>query len=759
MRNYLIQGYAEVVSGDECTSAEHVYYMPHQAVFREDSATTKLRVVFDASSHAPDTASLNECLEKCPKLNAELLPLLLQFRTERIAIAPDIAKAFLQVLVREEDRDALRFLWFQETPPVDGPLPEIQIWRMTRVPFGTTSSPFLLSATIQHHLKKVEGPLKETAEKLRVSYVDDLLTGASTEAEAERQQLAGMDLRKWASSSAVLSQRFQEHDDRCPGGNYAATTELGLLGLLWDRETDQLKLSRNSLSLSSRGNTKRAVLKVSATVFDPLGFVAPFTIRAKMLFQRIWQLGLDWDEDEWAWWSGELPQIKSMAIPRYLCQGIGCSSSRVQVHVLTDASSAAYGAVAYMRTQEDCEEIAVVFLMTKARVSPLKTLTLPRLELMGALIGCRLAKTIRASLTHHIIKFYFWTDSSIVLCWVKGPALRWKQFVKNRVTEIQAETYPAAWSHCPGQQNPADLLTRGKTMKKLLDDHRSWWGGFWERLVSSVKTALRKTLGKNRLTFEELTTVLHGVEAVINSRPLTFVNDSPADEGPLTPAHFLVGKRTTSLPPLDFVPPRPSNDTRNRWLLHQQMIDSFWWRWRNEYLLQLRSARQVPAVHGRNLLQVDDLVIVHSERLPRHMWKTGRIVGLFFGRDNHVRACPVRMGDGTVLRRPVQLQSARASGPDANFDAITSIWVLEEKVLRQQGVMKNRYDNTRAVRERGRYHRFEPVRRTEITVKATPISNSIGYSGCSKNMPETRIRQLLHQVLYIILSSFTVVVY
>ncbi|XP_064468664.1 uncharacterized protein LOC135382486 [Ornithodoros turicata] len=402
MRNYLTQGHAEVVSEDECTSAEHVYYMPHQAVLREASATTKLRVVFDASSHAPDTASLNECLEKGPKLNAELLSLLLRFRTERIAIAADIAKAFLQVLVREEDRDALRFLWFQETPPVDVPLPEIQIWRMTRVPFGTTSSPFLLSATIQHHLKIVEGPLKETAEKLRESfYVDDSLTGASTEAEAERlyteantiMQLAGMDLRKWASSSAVLSQRFQEHDDKCPGGYYAATTDIGLLGLLWDRETDQLKLSRNSCSLFSRGNTKRTVLKVSANVFDTLGFVAPFTIRAKMLFPRIWQIGLDWDEDlpgamaeEWAWWSGELPQRKSMAIPRYLRQGIGYSSSRDQVHVFTAASPAAYGAVAYMRTQDDCGEIAVVFLR-KARVSPLTTLTLPRLELIGALIG------------------------------------------------------------------------------------------------------------------------------------------------------------------------------------------------------------------------------------------------------------------------------------------------------------------------------------------------------------------------------------
>ncbi|XP_064475746.1 uncharacterized protein LOC135389642 [Ornithodoros turicata] len=278
---------------------------------------------------------------------------------------------------------------------------------MTRVPFGTTSNPFLLSAAIQHHLKKVEGPLKETAEKLRESfYVDDLLTGASTEAETKRLyteantiiQLAGMDLRKWASSSAVLSQRFQEHDDRCPGGYYAATTELGLLGLLWDRETDQLKLSRNSWSLFSRGNTKRAVLKI----------------------------GLDWDEDlpdamaeEWAWRHGKLPQIKSMAIPRYLCQGIGYSSSQVKVHVFTDARPAAYGAVAYMRTQDDCGEIAVVFLMAKARVSPLTTLTLPRLELMGALIECRLAKTIRASLTHHIIKFYFWIDSSIILCWIQ----------------------------------------------------------------------------------------------------------------------------------------------------------------------------------------------------------------------------------------------------------------------------------------------------------------------------------------------------
>ncbi|XP_064472231.1 uncharacterized protein LOC135386318 [Ornithodoros turicata] len=393
MRKYLNDGHAEVVTEAEQAPTEHIYYMPHQAVVRENSTTTKLRVVFDASSHAPGTTSLNAHLEKGPKLNTELLPLLLRFRTVKVALVADIAKAFLQIVVREEDRDALRFLWCNEMPKED-----------------------------DHE------PLLE------------------------------------------------EH--------YAATIETGLLGLRWNRHTDSIKLAEcRPPNTTSAGNTKRSVLQLSASIFDPLGVASPFTIRARMLFQRIWQHGLNWDDElpeeialEWKRWCEELPDMARIEIPRYVSQGVEDIANAIQVHVFTDASQSAYGASVYLRTEDVNGKVMVTLMVAKARVAPLKTLTLPRLELMGALIGCRLAKSLLGSLSHLPLQLIFWTDSNIVLRWIKGSALRWKQFVRNRVTEIQTATDPAAWRHCPGEQNPADLLTRGESMEKLLHS-KVWFRG------------------------------------------------------------------------------------------------------------------------------------------------------------------------------------------------------------------------------------------------------------------------------------------
>ncbi|XP_064465197.1 uncharacterized protein LOC135376605 [Ornithodoros turicata] len=163
-------------------------------------------------------------------------------------------------------------------------------------------------------------------------------------------------------------------------------------------------------------------------------------------------------------------------IPRYVSQGVEDIANVIQVHVFTDASQSADGASVYLRTEDVNGKVVVTLMVAKARVAPLKTLTLPRLELMGALIGCRLAKILLGSLSHLPLQLIFWTDSNIVLCWIKGSALRWKQFVCNRVTEIQTATDPAAWRHCPGEQNPADLPTRDESMEKLLHS-KIWFRG------------------------------------------------------------------------------------------------------------------------------------------------------------------------------------------------------------------------------------------------------------------------------------------
>ncbi|XP_064472609.1 uncharacterized protein LOC135387252 [Ornithodoros turicata] len=149
MREYFVEGHAEPVSGPDPT--RNVYYLPHHAVIRMEAVTTKVRIVFDASSHVPGQPSLNEVLSKGPNLKSNLLHLLITFRSSPIVLTADIRKAYLQIQIRPEDRDALRFLWGQELPSSSNPYPATQEWRMTRVPFGASSSPFLLAATLHHH--------------------------------------------------------------------------------------------------------------------------------------------------------------------------------------------------------------------------------------------------------------------------------------------------------------------------------------------------------------------------------------------------------------------------------------------------------------------------------------------------------------------------------------------------------------------------------------------------------------------------------
>ncbi|XP_037503101.1 uncharacterized protein LOC119377876 [Rhipicephalus sanguineus] len=153
VHQYLEQGFAERLPPEEINNDENrVYYMPHRAVFRPDSLSTKIRVVFDASSSDTGCISLNEALEPGPNLNPDLLKVLINFRIHHIGLSADIEKAFLQISATPADRDALRFLWYEHLPTRQDQDSVIEVWRMTRVPFGVTSSPFLLAATVRHHL-------------------------------------------------------------------------------------------------------------------------------------------------------------------------------------------------------------------------------------------------------------------------------------------------------------------------------------------------------------------------------------------------------------------------------------------------------------------------------------------------------------------------------------------------------------------------------------------------------------------------------
>ncbi|XP_030584685.1 uncharacterized protein LOC115779925 [Archocentrus centrarchus] len=490
IEDYLQQGIVEEVTDDECLSPTVKYYLPHHAVLREDKMTTKLRVVFDASSHEDGCPSLNNCLLTGPNLNPDLLGILVRFRLHKIAFMADIKKAFLQISLAQKDRDAVRFLWLTASPREEAD-ERLRVLRMTRVVFGVSSSPFLLAAVVRRHLQQYKEhphPVQLITESL---YVDDFVASVrdieealSVTTEAKKiMAAAGMDLCKWMTNSPALKERWRKTVIGPIEEPDAHGTVLKVLGLVWRTQTDDFVFDlRPLLEKLTISGTKRNVLQHAASIFDPLGFLTPFTIRVKCLLQEMWERGLSWDEKlppdlngQWRNWRSELPLIHQIAIPRWYGERNEQSDKTLTLHVFCDASEKAYSAVAYLQWEGEDRKMASL-VASKSRVAPLKKLSLPHLELMGALIGARLGRNLINLLKMELCQLHLWTDSMIVLHWIRSSAHKWKQFVANRVVEIQSLTDPAAWSHCKGKENPADLPTRGLSVTSL-SQSQLWWRG------------------------------------------------------------------------------------------------------------------------------------------------------------------------------------------------------------------------------------------------------------------------------------------
>ena len=227
--------------------------------------------------------------------------------------------------------------------------------------------------------------------------------------------------------------------------------------------------------------TKRNFLKKIATLFDPLGFLSPSIIRAKMLMQEVWVQGVDWDEElpldtstQVTTWFRELSSLPSVRIPR--CLQLRKEVSSIAVHVFVDASLEAYGAVVYVRVKYQDGSLSVHLVSSKTKVAPLQSVSVPRLELMGAVLGSRLATSISDALDMEKQSYTFWTDSANVLWWIRGYSRTFKSFVANRVGEIHSSSSPDQWRYVPTKLNPADYLTRGVKLMELVE-LRMWWEG------------------------------------------------------------------------------------------------------------------------------------------------------------------------------------------------------------------------------------------------------------------------------------------
>ncbi|XP_028417205.1 uncharacterized protein LOC114541488 [Dendronephthya gigantea] len=494
MNQYLTDGHARETDQED-EKNEKARYLPHHAVFREDKASTKCRIVFDASSKTSDGVSLNSCLLKGPKLQPDLVHVLIRFRSHRIAMMADIKKMFLQICLLKKEQNSHRFLWRDLT--MDDPPKE---YCMTRVTFGNTSSPFVSIATVQKHAKDNHDTFPTASEEIQDNmYVDDLLSGSDDDEAAIKLQSecsklmekGGFVLTKWASNSAtvmenipekdratstVISSKQSEHDEKM-------SDLLKALGVAWNTRKDIFLFEAGEKLVSLEDSmTKRSLMSLYARLFDPMGLIAPFLMRPKVLFQELWLRGKQWDEKldddiakEWTTWKEQLCELETLEIPRCVLPPER-DINKIELHGFGDASEKAYGAAIYLCAEDKVGKRISNLIMAKSRVAPTRRITLPRLELLAAYLTAKLTSYVIEALKTPVQEVYAWSDSQIVLNWIRQPCSKWKVFVANRVQEIQQKVDPSKWHHCPGDQNPADLLTRGISANQLANS-TIWWNG------------------------------------------------------------------------------------------------------------------------------------------------------------------------------------------------------------------------------------------------------------------------------------------
>lgn len=454
------------------------YFMPHHGVFRENAETTRLRVVFDASMVSSAGQSLNDLQFVGPPIQGDLLSILLRFRENRYVACADIEKMYRQVLVDERQRDLQLILWR------DSPTDPLQVYKLKTVTYGTASAPYLSCRCLKQLAQETIN--SDVAQIIKNDfYVDDLICGNSSKDKlkqicydiSDALQAGCFPLRKWLFNFDFSE--FNKPVDSMKELSLGYNTQSKTLGIGWHNRADELHYCTKFKS-NLNPVTKRNILSSSSQIFDPLGLLSPAIIIAKVLLQKLWLLKLDWDEpvpDEvlyiWQRFVGSLKSISDIRIPRFaLCN----HPKYLELHIFTDSSLTAYGACAYLRSIDNDNNVLVKLLCSKGKVAPIKPVTIPRLELCGAVVGARLYKKIVDSLRSRFHRIVFWTDSTIVLGWLRVPPNLLKTFVQNRTTEIHELTNNNPWRHVRSEDNPADLISRGRHLDAL--SHATvWWEG------------------------------------------------------------------------------------------------------------------------------------------------------------------------------------------------------------------------------------------------------------------------------------------
>ncbi|XP_072948365.1 uncharacterized protein [Epargyreus clarus] len=501
IQEYLQLGHAEIVPQSEIEKI--AAYLPHHAVVREDKSTTKVRVVFDASCSGCNGVSLNDDLMVGPTLQPDLRHTIMRWRCHPICLVADIVKMYRQIKVSDEHVDYQRILW-RESPDT-----ELLHLRLLRVTFGTSSAPYLAVRTLQQVAYDEGKDFPLVSERvLKDFYVDDFLSGCESVAEGEQiyHQMnemlgrGGFQLQKWSSNSNDLLTKLQSSESKGDETlHFEINASLKILGLKWNRSSDEFQYAVHLPPLETPV-TKRRVISDIARLYDPLGWIAPVIITAKVFIQRLWLSGIGWDEElpncllrDWLDYRSNLHNLQSFRLPRWI--HTSRQDKSLELHGFCDASLDAYSAVVYTRSIDSNGYVHVSLVASKTKVAPIKQVSIPRLELCGAVLLSKLLLEVLDTLGIVRDNIQAWTDSSVVLAWLSSHPSRWKTFIGNRVSEILRVMNNNQWFHVQSKENPADCASRGVNPCDL--DKLDLWvsGPSWVRneVIEYKKSSLLDT--------------------------------------------------------------------------------------------------------------------------------------------------------------------------------------------------------------------------------------------------------------------------
>ncbi|XP_038064113.1 uncharacterized protein LOC119734635 [Patiria miniata] len=411
-----------------------------------------------------------------------LVGILCRFRLRPVAFMCDVEQMFHQFKVEARHRDYLRFVWWK-----DGNFNnESTEYRMGAHLFGAVSSPGCANFGLKQIAEDYEAKYgSDAADFVRHSfYVDDGLKSVSSTSEAvtlirqtkEMCAQGGLRLHKFISNSREVMENVPQEDQasnvKILDLLHDALPIERALGVEWCVESDAFNFC---IILRDKPLTRRGILSTICSIYDPLGFVAPVMLVGILILQDLCRVQVDWDtplNDEmrsrWEKWRKDLPLLEKLKIPRCVCPEKFGKVIATEIHHFSDASAFAYGQCSYLRLIDDKENVHSTLIMGKSRVTPLKPITIPRLELTAAVVSVRVSTLLQKELDLDAVTEVFWTDSKVVLGYVKNESRRFHVFVANRVQQIRSRSDPNQWKHVGTKENPADEGSRGLRVEEIL---------------------------------------------------------------------------------------------------------------------------------------------------------------------------------------------------------------------------------------------------------------------------------------------------